>query len=239
MRALPTLEPQPRAVARPPGRARVYRAHEDLLALLEVGGEHFGEAAVGDAEPHRDGHGLGVRPEDDDASRDGLAARPRVGHVLIIPGTLLGRQDAPDLLAGGFANPLALDPALVVVGAARAQRANLLACVLEDRIELLLLLGSEAQGLGETLSYLVDRGLARPSAGPRARGHASHGHAVVAGQAESQRGVRHLQNGVLLVHGEAHVGRHAGQELVIRIPRGDDDVVGDDVLDYLGRLADL
>src|SRR5438552_13162491 len=56
MRALPTLEPQPRAVAWPPGRARVCRAHEDLLALLEVGGEHFGEPAVGDAQPHRDGH---------------------------------------------------------------------------------------------------------------------------------------------------------------------------------------
>src|SRR5260370_26456560 len=115
MRALPTLEPQPRAVARTRGGARVRRAHEDLLALLEVGGEHFGEAAVGDAEPHRDGHRLGVRPEDDDASRDGLAARPRVGDVLIIPGTLLARQDAPDLLSAALPNPLALVPALVVV----------------------------------------------------------------------------------------------------------------------------
>src|SRR2546427_3771885 len=164
MRALPTLEPQPRAVARPRGRARVRRAHEDLLSLLEVGGEHFGEAAVGDAEPHRDGHGLGVGPEDEDAPRDGLAGRTRVGHLQVVLGTLLDRQDGPDLLAGGFTNPLALDPSLVVVGPARAQRANLLPCVLEDRLELLLLLGSEPQGLGETLANLVDRGLARPAA---------------------------------------------------------------------------
>src|SRR5882672_11741777 len=210
MRALPTLEPQPWAVAWPPGGARVCRAHEDLLALLEVGGEHFGEAAVGDAEPHRDGRGLGVGPEDEDAPRDGLADRTGVGHLQVVLGTLLGRQDAPDLLARGLTNPLALDPALVVAGAARAQRANLLPGVLEDRLELLLLLGSESQGLGETLANLVDRGLARPPARPRARGHASHGHAVIAGQAESQRGVRHLQDGVLLVHDEAHVGRHAG-----------------------------
>jgi hypothetical protein len=57
--------------------------------------------------------------------------------------------------------------------------------------------------------------------------------------AEAECSIGYAERVFLPVGDDPHVGGHAGQELLIRVLGGHHHVVRHDVLDDLGRLADL
>src|ERR1700682_3091066 len=148
MRLPPMLEPQARGAARTSWRCAAGRRSpdDDFLAFFELASEDFGEVAVGNAELEADGRRLAARVQDENAPRH--RALPRelgVGQLRVVLGTLLCREDGADLAARGLADALSFDPALAVAETARRERPHLLARVLEDGLELLLLLGCQRE----------------------------------------------------------------------------------------------
>src|SRR5437773_8754569 len=197
------------------GRARALsRAGDGFLAFLQLPAGDLGEGPIRDAELGGDGLGLAVRAEDEHTPGAGNAA-PAGGllsHLLIVLGALLWGQDGADLLTAGLPDLLALDSPLAVGRAARHQGAELVPPLLEYGLELLLLLGDESERLHEPVPDLLDGGRWALSPGRRgARGHRDLGRLARRPIAEGR--VRHLEHAVLLVHEEAHIGRHAGEQL--------------------------
>src|SRR5438046_1519838 len=128
------------------GRARALsRAGDDFLAFLQLAAGDLGERPIRDAELGGDGLALAVRVGDEHTPGAGNAA-PAGGllsHLLIVLRALLRRPNGADLLTAGLPDLLALDSPFAVARAARHQGAELVPPLLEDRLELLLLLGGE------------------------------------------------------------------------------------------------
>src|SRR5215467_10131859 len=59
------------------------------------------------------------------------------------------------------------------------------------------------------------------------------------GRTEAQGGVRNLEHVVAMIRDNLDVGRHAGEQLEVGVVGRHHDVVGNDVLNVLGRLAHL
>src|SRR5690349_14688001 len=92
-----TSEPQARLVRRPGSGAgaRTGRAHDDLLAFLDVAPQHLGGRAVTDAEGDLHALRLAVGVEQVDAAGRGAAAAApsaRAGALIELH-LLLGRED--------------------------------------------------------------------------------------------------------------------------------------------------
>src|SRR6185369_376718 len=249
------LEPEPRRAAGAAGtgaRATPGGADDDLLTFLELAAQHLGGRAVADAERER--HRLDLvaveHPDAPGSTATRIAAAAGLatggGVRLVVFRALLGREEFPDARARRLADLAGLLAALLIGQA--LQRYHLLAAVGQDRVELLLLLRGEAERLHEPLADLLRRGpptrsLAAAAALRRLGGSGAArdggGPGIAAGRAVAQRGVRDLQHARLLGHDHLHVRRHAGQQPAAGIVDGHHDGVGDDVLDDLGRLADL
>src|SRR5437667_9534020 len=225
-------------------------AGDDLLTFLQLAAHHFGRRTVRDAEPHRDGLGLAVGTDDPEPARRRAAPTFASGKLVVLR-LLLRREDLANAHAHSLADALAFALALLLREPGAPQRDHLLAHVVEDRIDLRLLVGGEIERLDESLAHLLRAAGAatlatttgwsaaarrRPAARMTARWRRVTG---FAGGAEAKRGVGDLQHVGLLGDDELDVGGHAREKLAIRIRDGDDDRVGDDVLDDLPRLADL
>src|SRR5439155_24834898 len=241
------LEPQARAGAAAAaallGAAR--GADDDFLAFLEVAPEDLGRRAVADAE--REAHGLQLLTvhDVDTAGRAGapatLGAALARAHLVVFR-ALLGREHLADAAARRLTESRALGLALLL-----GERLHLLARVGEDRVELLLLRRGEVERLGEPLLHLLARGPAAAAtlaraltlAAARSRGRGGAGRRVGAGRPEAQRGVGHLEHAGLFRGDHLDVRGHPRQQAAAGIVDRDHDGVGDDVLDDLGRLADL
>src|SRR5262249_58501119 len=115
----------------------------------------------------------------------------RLGQLGVVLGALGFGQNGADLVARRLADALALHAALAV--AEPGERAHLLPRLLEDRDELLLLLGAEAERLGQPLAHLL-RGLRRSARGEAGPAAAPPGHAVLARHAEAQSALGHLDS---------------------------------------------
>src|SRR5260370_41369449 len=154
----------PMAVSEPRAGGRFARARalsgagDDFLALLELASGHLSEGPVGDAELDGDRLGLAVGPQDEHTSGagHGAPAGGLLSYLLIVLGALLWRQDGADLLAAGLPDLLPLDAPLAIARAARHQGAELVASLLEYGLELLLLLGGEAERFHEPVPDLLD-----------------------------------------------------------------------------------
>src|SRR5438552_5582258 len=160
MSVWPMAVSEPRAAGRFGGARALSGAGDDFLAVLELAAGRLGEAPVGDAELDGDGLGLAVGPQDEHTSGagHGAPAGGLLGYLLIVLGALLWRQDGADLLAARLPDLLPLDAPLAVARAARHQGTELVASLLEYRLELLLLLGGEAERLHEPVPNLLDGG---------------------------------------------------------------------------------
>src|SRR5499425_3792735 len=187
MRLVPTLEPKARPAVRS-SAARVRHAHQHLLPFLHVAAHDLREVPIADAGLHHDGGGLALRPVHEEAARERALARElRLGQLGVVRGALARGEDGADLVTRPLADALTLHPTLAV--ALSGERAHLLPGLLEDRDELLLLLGSEAERLGQSVADLF-RGLRRAARGQARPAAAPHGHAVLARHAKAQGGVR-------------------------------------------------
>src|SRR5262252_2901455 len=196
MRLVPTLESQARPAVRPSAAPRVTHAHQDFLPFLHVAAHDLREVPIADAGLHRDGDGLALRPVHEEAARERALARElRLGQLGVVLGALARGEDGADLVTRRLADALTLHATLAV--AASGERAHLLPGLLEDRDELLLLLGTEAKRLGQSVAHLLRglrcsaRGQARPAAAP-------DGHAILARHTEAQGRVRNLESAFFL-----------------------------------------
>src|SRR5262245_20026002 len=182
MRLVPTLEPQARPAVRPSAAARVSHAHQHLLPFLHVAAHDLREVPSARAGLHRAGDGLALRPVHEEAARERALARElRLGQLGVVLGALARGEDGADLVTRRLADALTLHATLAV--AASGERAHLLPRLLEDRDELLLL-GGEAERLGQSVAHLL-RGLRRSARGQARPAAAPHRHAVLARHAEA------------------------------------------------------
>src|SRR5207244_7013876 len=192
---------------------------DHLLALVDLAAEHLGGGSVAEPESQRDRRRLAIRPDHPHAPLDAgpaLAAR-RGGHLVVA--RLLGvGEDLADLDARRLTDFLG---ARATVGLGESlEGPQLLAAVLQDRLELRLLILSELQLFHQAIAYLLDRGLhttrratARRAAARLAAARRRVGRCRLdARRPEPERGVRNLQDARLLRGHELDVRRHSRNE---------------------------
>ena len=212
----------------------------DLAASFDRSGENLGQAAIGSAGADLDRLRLAVGAEHIDAAGHAGAAIARGrGEALADLAEfrlLRGRQDRAHLLdelAPGLGEALAAGGrvGLAEHGAGGA------AALGQDRVELLALLGGEAELVSKRRDEFLRRALCRAGGGAlriglvgRKRGGRGRHRRFGRRRPPAQRGVRHAQHIGVVLRFDAQVRGHAGLQFEPRILHRNDGGVDDDVL---------